>query len=618
MKFVPSVAAFAAASVLACPSICVAAANERGRDALVVTATRVEQPISEVIGAVSVITRDDIDRRGAHSLQDLLRGETGLSVVNTGGLGKLSNVFLRGADSEQLLVLVDGVRVGSATSGTTAFELLPVDQIERIEIIRGPRSSIYGSDAIGGVIQIFTRKGGSPTVSVGAGSHETSKVSGSFGTESDSAWVNLSASRIETEGYNSCAGAPFPIGGGCFTSEPDRDGYDNSSGSLRAGYRWQSVQIEGSALYATGTTEYDGDFANVTEFVEQVLSFGARIEPTEYWTLSLLLGSSRDEHDSFFDDPLSDEREIFASRFDTERQHASLQSDFLLTRSQTVTLGIDYFDDRVDSTVAFEETSRNSVGAFAQYQIQLGAHRLLGSVRTDDNEQFGNYETGSLGWKWSLSEQWSINAAWGNAFGAPTFNDLYYPGFSNPELDPETSRSYELGVGWTIAPITVALTAFESRIEDLIVYNPATFSPANLNSSRIRGIEADLDASIGKWTLGLGYSALDPRNRTPGADFDNFLPRRSRHTGHIELGRAFGAFDTRVRLTTEGARFDDVSNTNRVGGYALIDLTFDYALSATWTIQGKIGNLLDRDYRTVRLYNQDDRTFFVNLRFRPE
>ncbi len=614
MKSVRPGAAFAAAVL---PVLSFQVSAEDRSDAVVVTAARVEQSLSEVIGAVSIITREDIERRGVHSVQDLLRGETGLTVANTGGLGKLSNVFLRGADAEQLLVLVDGVRVGSATSGTTPFEYIPVDQIERVEIIRGPRSSLYGSDAIGGVIQIFTRRSKGLTFNVGAGSNETSTASASFGTASDRSWLSIAANRIATEGYNSCAGAPFPPGGGCFTHEPDRDGYENTSGTLRAGQRWSIAEVEATALYASGRTEYDGTFANETDFVERVVTLRGRINPAERWSVSLLAGRSEDDQDNIYDDPNSADAEFVASRFETERRNVSVQSDFDLSNAHAFSIGADYFDDRIASTTAYEALARDNVGAFAQYQAALGSHRILASARYDDNEQFGSYETGSLGWKWMLDEHWSLSAAWGTAFGAPSFNDLYFPGFSNPNLDPETSRSYEIGIGWTNAPLNIAFAAYERRVDDLIVYDAAIFAPNNLNSARIRGVELDVDATLGAWTMSLGYSGIDPRNRTAGLDFDNLLPRRAKHSGHFEVGRSLGTLDARARLTAEGSRYDDVANTNRLGGFAVLDLICDYAINEAWSVQGKLGNVLDREYRTVRLYNQADRTVFLSVRYQP-
>lgn len=582
-------------------------------DELVVTATRVEQRVSEVIGSVSVITRADIDRRAVQSLQDLLRGETGLSVSNNGGLGKLSNVFMRGADAEQVLVLVDGVRVGGVTAGTASLEYLPVDQIERIEIIRGPRSSLYGSDAIGGVIQIFTRRGDAPAVSLGYGSNDTLNASASFGASSQHAWFSASANQLRSDGFNSCTGSP--LGGGCFTYEPDRDGYENRSGSLRGGYRWDRGEIEASALYATGWSEYDSTFANETDFTESALAVRGAVRPTERWSISLLMGTGRDDQQNYYDDVTSDAARAYMSRFHTKRRNASLQNDIALTASQSLTLGIDYLNDRVEGTTEYEAKARDNVGAFAQYQVQLGAHRILASVRHDDNEQFGGHETGNLGWKWTLDAHWYVSAGFGTAFGAPTFNDLYYPGFSNPNLEPETSRSVEVSAGWRADHISVAAAAFENRIDDLVVYDSMIFAPNNLNRARVRGFELDIDAALGAWTLSAGYTALDPRNRTPGDEFDNILPRRARHSGHMEIGRSFGALDARMRVTAASARYDNIANTVRTGGYAVADLIADYRMSPAWSVQAKVGNVFDRRYETARFYTQDDRNFFLGVRY---
>jgi len=604
----------AAAGLLA--SIGSASAADRTAEEVLVTAARVEQTRSAVIGASSVITREDIERRAVQSTQDLLRGETGIDVVNNGGLGKLSNVFVRGADAEQVLVLVDGVRMGSVTSGTTALEFLPVDQIERIEIVRGPRSSLYGADAIGGVIQIFTRRAQGPSFSVGAGSHETFDATASFGASSERAWFSLSGSRLQSAGYNSCTGAPFPPGGGCFTYEPDRDGYDNTSGTARAGYRWgERAEIEASALYAAGNSEFDGTFTNETDYVQRLLMLRGSLRPLDGWKLSLTLGDSRDEQDNLYRDSYAGESQV--GYFDSQKRHASLQSDFSLSETQLLSLGVDYVDDRLGSSTIFEQTSRDNLGVFGQYQVQLGAHQAQVSARTDENEQFGHYSTGSIGWKWALAPGLALTAAWGNAFGAPTFNDLYYPGFSNPNLDPETSHSYELGLSSAAAALRWSVSAFENRIDHLIVFDPSVSAPNNLDEARIRGIEVDARLMLGEWSFALGYAGLDPRNRSTGANHGNVLPRRARHSGHLEVARTIGAVDARLRLTGAGSRYDDVANTTRLGSYGVLDLVVDYSLSEQWSLQGKVGNLLDRDYQTVRYYDQDDRTVFVTVRYQP-
>jgi vitamin B12 transporter len=568
-----------------------------------------------------VLDRARIRALPARSVADLLESALGVDVERRSAAQV--DIAMRGSSSSQVLVLVDGVRVGSATSGTTALEFLPVGQIERIEIVRGPRSSIYGADALGGVIQIFTRRGDGLGFDLGAGSNETYSAGASFGATTQAGWFSASASRLQTEGHNSCIGRPatpptFADGGGCFTVEPDADGYDNTSGSLRMGMTaGERVDIEATALLSQGTSEFDGGFANEVEFRESAYSARGRWRPTDAWQLALTFGEAGDEQDNFYDDPYSDAPVVATGTFDTERESASLQSDLSLAEAHVVTVGADYVDDRVDSTTPYDATSRDNLGFYAQHQGRFGAHETLVSARYDDNEQFGSHSTASLGWKWAFAPSYAVRAAWGSAFGAPTFNDLYFPGFGNPDLEPERARSYEVGVSGGYSSVRWSLTAYESRVDDLIVYDARIQLPNNLNEARIRGVELDANASFADWTLGLGYAGIDPRNRSPGPNYGNILPRRARHSGHVELGRAFGAADVRARVTAESSRYDDVANTHELGGYATLDLTLSYQVSEQWSVQAKVANALDREYRTVRFYEQDDRAFFASVRYEP-
>lgn len=577
-------------------------------DDIVVTAARISQPVGEVIGSTTVITRSDIQRRQVQSVQDLLRGETGIDIANTGGLGKLNSLLVRGADADQVLVLVNGVRVGSATAGTTRIEYIPVDQIERIEIVRGPRSSLYGADAIGGVVQIFTTRANGPSVAMTGGSHDTRNASASFGADSGTAWFSVAGSYLESQGFNSCRASSE---GGCFTDEPDADGFRNTSGTLRAGYRWDDfADVEASLLYASGMTEYDGDFSNETRFDQSVASIRARLSPMSDWDLVLLAGNSRDDGDEFKDG-------VFAGRFDTDRRTASLQSDWSFAPDQVLSLGVDYVDDRIDSTTPYDETARDNTGVFSQYKARFGRHELLASARRDDNEQFGSHNTGNLGWKWFVSERFALKAAWGNAFLAPNFNDLYFPGFSNPDLKPEQSDSYEIGVSGTASAVRWSLTAFETRNDDLIAFNAATFLPQNISEARIRGIEAEVRTAWNDWSLALGYTGLDPRNRAPGTNYDNILPRRARQSGRLDIGYSFGAMQLGTIVTAQGSRYDDLANTAQLPGYTVVDFIGEFSFGSGWSVQGKIANAFDRDYETARFYYQDGRTYSVTMRYQP-
>ena len=293
LRFMP--AGLGAVAVVA--AVSPQATAEVGQTApVVVTANRVAQTADQTLASVTVIDRTEIERRQATSLPDLLRGVPGLDVTSNGPHGKLSSIFMRGTESNHTLVLIDGLEVNSPFGGATSIEFLPLSAIDRIEIVRGPRSSLYGSEAIGGVIQIFTRRGGGPTqlqLEAGAGAHQQRQYAGAVSGESGRARYSLSAGYSESEGINACEGS---FSAGCFTFEPDHDGYRNSSWSARAGYRMsQTLDVEAHALHSEGHTEFDGGFANETDFREQVLGVRLQWRASDIWTSTLHLGETRDE-----------------------------------------------------------------------------------------------------------------------------------------------------------------------------------------------------------------------------------------------------------------------------------------------------------------------------------
>lgn len=511
---------------------------------IIVTVTRTAQTVDETLAAVTVITRKDIERRQAQSVQDLLHGLPGLSITNSGGAGKATSVFMRGTESDHVLVLIDGIKVGSATAGTTAFQDIPIALIERIEIVRGPRSSLYGSEAIGGVIQIFTRKGDNaftPLFSIGGGSDSTYQATAGISGGGERGWFNLNANAVNTEGFNACNGKPSPDGAGCFTTEPDTDGYRNRSGSLRAGYRFDSgLELETNLLHATSDTEFDGSYVNESESVQQVFGATLHYSPLDMWKITFAAGQSRDESDNFKDD-------AFKSRFDTERDTVSLQNDFTIADSHLLTLGTDYQDDRVDSTTAFAVNSRDNTGLFTQYQGTSSIHDVQLSLRRDDNEQFGDHATGGAAWGYALNGDLRFTASYGTAFKAPTFNELYFPGYGNPDLRPEESRSLELGLRDQPAWGSWSLNIYETQIDDLIAYDASLFAPNNIDQTRIHGLEAVVGTHFSDWDLNTNLSLLDPENRSGGANDGNVLPRRARQSLRLDADRDFGRYPALVQ-----------------------------------------------------------------------
>jgi vitamin B12 transporter len=618
MAFLHTLSAAARVYVLgALPTFLLASAGARAASdatTVVVTATRTIQSIDDALSSVTIITRADIQARQATSVQELLTGEAGIQISNNGGLGKATAVFVRGTDADQVLVLVDGIKLTSATLGTTALEYLPIEEIERIEIVRGPRSSLYGSEAVGGVVQIFTRRGqGEPqlTASAGGGSHNTENTSAGFSGSTSGLSYSASSSYLGSDGYASCRGTPVPPGGGCFTFDFAPDGFHNASQSARLGYDFSdTANVEVTALRAQGGTRFAGTFVNHENFVEQTAGVTGRWSPLPSLLLTIRAGQSRDQ-------ATDDLNFVPQSRFDTLHSQGTLQADWQPALRHLLTLGIDAQRDSVASLVTYAVTSRRDVGGFLEYQGGFAAERFSISARHDDNQQFGAQTTGGAAWSHRFAGGLRLTASFGTAFRAPTFNELYYPFFGNPALRPEHSRSAELGIDGSRGEAQWSLHTFETRVNDLIAFD-SSFLPANLETAVIRGAEGQLTARRASWTASLIVTWLDPRNRTPGsAEGGNLLPRRARLSSRLELGHQWASARLSARLNTVGARFEDLANTQRLGGYLTLDLLGSWAPAQLWSVEAKVANVSGRHYETAEFYPQDGRTEWITLRYHP-
>lgn len=600
--------------LLACglllPLCAAQAQTDEDAETIVVTATRTAQTVDDTLAPVTVLTRGDIERLRPTSVPDLLAGQTGIDVSSNGEFGKNTSIGLRGTSAGQTLVLIDGIRVGSATSGTTALEYLPVDQIERIEIVRGPRASLYGADALGGVIQIFTRpgKGSGWQASVSGGSFGTWSGRAATRGELGNTRYHMTVSGLASDGYDvQKNGAPTSFG--ATAVEPDDDRYRNTALNLGVSHHLDNgVEFGAQALRAEGRTDYDG-FPNRTDFVEQVISAHVGSELTETWYSRLTVGESRDETDN-----LANGRDF--STFDTRRQSASWQNDLTLPGEQLLTVGLDGWRDRVDSTTDFSEDRRDNWAVFAQDQIDLGRHQLILGLRRDDNEAFGAHTTGNATWGVALRENLRATASYGTAFKAPTFNDLYYPdeGFyaGNPDLDPETARNMEIGLRYDLARFSLNVNVFRNDIDDLIVFDAAQGTVSNIDQARIDGVESGLTYRSEDWRAHAALTALDTENRTTGAE----LPRRAELSARIELDRIMGAYRLGTTLLAQDGRYDDAANTVSLAGYGRLDLRAEWLFMPQWTLQARIENVLDKAYQTAATYEQPGRAGYLTLSYR--
>lgn len=580
-------------------------------DQVVVTATRTAQTQDQTLAAVSVIDRNEIERLQPASLPDLLTGRAGISLANNGGVGKSTSVFLRGTESDHVLVLIDGIKIGSATSGGASLQDIPVEQVERIEIVRGPFSSLYGSEALGGVIQIFTRRPQgvfAPSFSAAVGSEDTQRTSAGVAGRTQDAqqrgWYSINAAHQSTDGINAYRGTR--------NFDPDKDGYRNSSLTLQGGWRFdERWDADARVFRAEGRNEYDGSANNEADTVQQAIGARVRYAPGEV-KITAGVGTSADLSDNFLNG-------VYSSNFDTRRELGSLQADVGIAGA-LLTLGFDWLGDKVDSNTDYARDRRINRGVFAQWQQEAGAQSLQASARRDDDSQFGGQTTGSVLWGWDFTDALRLSASYGTAFKAPTFNELYFPGYGNPDLGPETSRSVELGLrgehGWG----TWSINAFDTKIDDMIAFDSSlgpTGAPNNIDRARIQGVEGVIGTQLAGWDLRSSLTWLDPRNDGDNANHDNLLPRRAKQSGRIDADRRFGGFSIGASVTGAGERYDNLTNTTRLAGYGLADLRAGYAFDEEWSVQATVANVFDKRYETAALYNQPGRTWLLTLRYQP-
>lgn len=578
-------------------------------DPVFVTATRTPQTYDATLSSISTVTRTEIERTQAQSVLELLSGLPGVDAYQQGGVGKTSGLYLRGASQQQTLVLIDGVRVGSATTGYAQLELIPVDLIERIELVRGPRSSLYGADAVGGVIQIFTRQPsstGGVVARSATGSNRTRDFSVSVSGKDERNAANFSVAELATAGINALKTTnTFGV------VEPDRDPYRNTSASARFSHTFDSAGvIEVHGLHATGYTDFDGWF-NHSDFQQQVAGANYRVAPTSIWNASLKAAYTADVNNS--------SGEFSASEYITRRRHVSWQNDLTLFANGMLTAGLDYTGDHVQGDTVFTRDSRDANGVFAQWQQHFATNELLIALRRDRTSGFGVHSTGNIAWATTTADKTRYTVSYGTAFRAPTFNDLYWPddGFfkGNPDLTPEKSESLELGLNHNWGTHRVDLRLYHTVARDLIVYvsDPITFAGTmqNFDTARMTGLELSDQWHAAPWRIDTALTFLNAKD----AETDNRLPRRTAHTARVQVGYQAAAWSAGTTVLAQGKRFDDAGNTIEIPGYATVNLFADYALDAHWKFNLRVENVFDKSYETAKYYNQPGANFLASVRY---
>ncbi len=583
MNRIPAMTAVAAV----CLAPALLAAEDRHPAPLVVTPTLSAQTVDDSLSSVTIIDRETLDRQQPRELSELLRGQPGVDLITNGAYGKNTTLFMRGTGSESTVLLINGVRLRSATSGGAPWQFIPPQLLDRVEIVRGPRSSIYGADAVGGVVQGFTPEGeGDPSgwIQLGAGSNSSQEIGGGVSGRVDNTSYSLAANWFETDG--------IPVRDG-----EDRKGFDSVAGigSVRQ-HLANGGSIGVTGFRAEGNTEFDtGD----TDYMVQTLGVSADYPLTDNWIAELSVSEGRDE-------ALNDDDSEFNTRSRTVRG----LNRFLINRHELV-LGAEYLHDKVRGSTDYDEDSRYNTALFGQLFLNAGPADFQFSLRWDDNEAFGEQITGAVAAGYNIDGIHRVRISHGTAFRAPSFNDLYFPNFGNPDLDPERSRTTEVGVSGRRHAWFWDVAVFQTDVRDLIVL------AENVDRARIRGVELGAGAHMGQWTVYGAATAMDPKNR----ETDNRLRRRSTESARLDVDRDINArWSAGGSVILQGDRYDDAANDIRLAGYGLLNLRTSWRFAENWSARLTLDNVFDKEYAVARffdgeLYNQAGRTAFLSVRY---
>lgn len=580
---------------------------------LVVTGTRIEQPLKQSLSHTTVITRKDIEASQATDAASVLKNLAGIEFSQSGGTGKQSSMFVRGTNSSHVLVLVDGVRVNSATTGATAIDQIMLDQVDHIEVVRGNVSSLYGSDAIGGVIQIFTRQSkGEPTfnISGGAGTHNTRRAAAGVSGALANTSFSLQASKFKSDSVSAINVGIVP------TVNPDADGYDNTSisGNVRHTFD-ESNSLSASVFQSRGDVQFDSAFGastdqNSTRSVLGKLAVLSENRLSEVWQSKLEWSQGVDDSKSYLNGGQS-------SGIKTTNRQIGWQSTISTGASGSLLLGLENLDQRVDSTIAYTQDSRRIKSLFAGYSGNIGQHQFQANFRQDRYSDFGTANTWRLNVGHAFGEAWRASIGISTAFKAPTFNDMYGPpGWgSNPDLNPERSRNGEVGLNYKSKGQTIDVVYFDSRVNDLIAAD-SSWTLQNLSAVRINGVEISYAGQFGDTGVNAALTKQQPRDIQTG----EVLLRRADIFSSMGVTQQFGEWKLGGEWQYSGKREDSDINTfarATLPGYSVANLTASHDISKQLKLSLRVDNLFNKDYMLAHGYNTLRRTLFVGFNYQP-
>jgi vitamin B12 transporter len=590
-------------------------------DTVVVTASRTEQRIRDAIPHTTVLTQKEIRDSQAVDLPALLRSEAGFEMAQTGGIGSLpSPLSLRGATSARTLVLVDGVRIDDAGFSSTALQHIMLDQVERVEIVRGNVSSLYGSNAVGGVIQVFTKRGQgepAPYARVMAGSRNTSDLQAGYGGALGATNFNVSVSRFDTRGFSAIDPAAAP------NANPDPDGYRNQSLTFSASHRLNPAHELGVAAFKTeGWLDYDEAFSFSLPTDEQrsnqelsMLQAWWEARFVEPWKSRLTLAEGKDHRT----DTLNG---AFANSSNTRTRQLIWDNELRVTPAHVLSVGLEGREQTLDSASSFGGNplrEREVTAGRLGYLGRLGNHNLQANYRYEDYSDFGSEGTYFLGYGFDLTSAWRFTLSNATAFRAPTFLDLD-PAFGNPDLKPERSETNEIGIQWASGPHRLRVVWFDTEYEDAIVLDQF-FIPQNVQTASNEGIETSYSGVLAGIDLRASLTFQDPVEQANTAEPPQQAQRRAKTLAALAAHRSFGAWRIGAEWRYSGERRDrsitDSTVTVFEPAYSVLNLLARYQLSKNLWFAARLDNALDEDYSLANGYNSAGRGIFLSAGWQP-
>ena len=614
--------------------------TELKTDDVFVTATRTPILKNNVIADVTTISSEDIERAGSSSLPELLQRQPGIEISNLGGAGKVSTLSLRGTSSTHSIILIDGMRVGAATSGFSAIEHIPLSQIEKIEILRGPASSLYGQDAMGGVIQIFTKKGVDgfkPYVDIGYGSYNTSNFKSGVRAGNNQTKYAINFAAMNSDGFS--AFVPNPANA-ANSINLDKDGYKNYSLSSSLSHKInQDYEIDLQYFLSKGKNQFDNQFANLSpsfhgnyrnEIKLETYAMNIKGQINKAWQSSIKLSQSTDKYldlQKFNSSipPFGQTDANLNDMYKTIQDQLSWQNNIALPRG-SITLLYDFLKQRIKTTDLYEKTQRTNHGVMVGYSLIEDKHNFQSNFRKDFNSAYDDPVTGNIGYAYSINSNWTVSSSYGTAFVSPSFNFLYSLADSfalgNPNLKPEKSKNIEGSIRYKDDSGSMSLTMFQNKIDDFIIYTAlnafnSRTSTQNLNKAEIQGLTISGDQFFGHFQIKGSATGQSAKNE----DTDKYLPRRASLIGNINLNYYIGFWNIGIEETFSDKRFDDKENTVKLSGYALTNIVADYKINDKLKLNLRLNNVFDKDYSLAAegtsgfKYQTPGRSLFTNLRY---